>query len=175
MIFCKKIKRGSGSGGRGGSGERRGGGFRETSSSGSRNRGSGTSGLNVSGTRNRNRFSGSSESGYLPPTGSTSSASGPGDNYNLNDDDVGSSLPPLVTTNHRILEIDRDREWVERHRDSTVIKNVGKWYVGLPPGQSVRAHVQNIDLVPLGGRVNLSPSEALRQDEIAELSGSREH
>ncbi|EDW31259.1 GL20693 [Drosophila persimilis] len=57
----------------------------------------------------------------------------------------------------------------------TVIKNVGKWYVGLPPGQSVRAHVQNIDIVPLGGRVGLSPSEALRQDEIADLAASREH
>ncbi|KAH8390623.1 hypothetical protein KR215_008476 [Drosophila sulfurigaster] len=162
-----------GSRGRGAASGSRGGG-----SSGNRNRG-GSTGLNASGSRNRNRFSGdggSSESGYLPPTGSgSSSGSGPGDNYNLNDDDVGSSLPPLVTANHRILEIDRDREWVQRHRDSTVIRNVGKWYVGLPPGQSVRAHVQNIDLVPLGGRVNLSPSEALRQDEIAELSASREH
>ncbi|KAH8366064.1 hypothetical protein KR093_008826, partial [Drosophila rubida] len=163
--------------GSGGSGSRGGAG-----AAGNRNR-AGANGLNASGSRNRNRFSGeaaggSSESGYLPPTGSggsSSSASGPGDNYNLNDDDVGSSLPPLVTANHRILEIDRDREWVQRHRDSTVIRNVGKWYVGLPPGQSVRAHVQNIDLVPLGGRVNLSPSEALRQDEIAELSASREH
>ncbi|XP_034481003.1 fibroin heavy chain [Drosophila innubila] len=160
--------RGGVAGGRGKGGAGTGsGGFRESSSSSSasRNRGSST-----------NRFSGgSSESGYLPPTGGSSAASGSDDNYNLNDDDVGSSLPPLVTTNHRILEIDRDREWVQRHRDSTVIRNVGKWYVGLPPGQSVRAHVQNIDLVPLGGRVNLSPSEALRQDEIAELSGSREH
>ncbi|XP_065721010.2 uncharacterized protein Cpr73D isoform X2 [Drosophila suzukii] len=120
---------------------------------------------------------GDSGLGYLPPTGGsgTSAISGPGDNYHLNDDDVGSSLPPLVTANHRILEIDRDREWVQRHRDSTVIKNVGKWYVGLPPGQSVRAHVQNIDIVPLGGRIGISPSEALRQDEIAELNASREH
>ncbi|XP_017028277.1 uncharacterized protein Cpr73D isoform X1 [Drosophila kikkawai] len=122
---------------------------------------------------------GDSGLGYLPPSGGggsgTSAISGPGDNYNLNNDDVGSSLPPLITANHRILEIDRDREWVQRHRDSTVIKNVGKWYVGLPPGQSVRAHVQNIDIVPLGGRIGLSPSEALRQDEIAELSASKEH
>ncbi|XP_030385822.1 fibroin heavy chain [Scaptodrosophila lebanonensis] len=157
--------------------------------------GSGANRNTVSGTRNRNRYGGSggtrrgggggggdsngaasgeSESGYgyLPPAGGT--GSGPADNYNLNDDDVGGSLPPLVTANHRILEIDRDREWVQRHRDSTVIKNVGKWYVGLPPGHSVRAHVQNIDIVPLGGRI-LSPSEALRQDEIAELAASREH
>lgn len=176
-------------GSRGGSGGGGGGnGFRESSLGGSRTRGGGsnTNRVNGSGTRNRNRFNGgggsggggSSESGYLPPTGSsssTASASGPEDNYNLNDDDVGGSLPPLVTANHRILEIDRDREWVQRHHDSTVIRNVGKWYVGLPPGQSVRAHVQNIDLVPLGGRVSLSPSEALRQDEIAELTASREH
>ncbi|KAH8406886.1 hypothetical protein KR222_010047, partial [Zaprionus bogoriensis] len=186
--------RGGGNGNRGGTAGSRGGsaggsgaagsGFRESSSAGSRNRaGSSTNRINASGTRNRNRFSGagggsSSEGGYLPPTGSSSSsasASGPGDNYNLNDDDVGGSLPPLVTANHRILEIDRDREWVQRHQDSTVIRNVGKWYVGLPPGQSVRAHVQNIDLVPLGGRVSLSPSEALRQDEIADLAASREH
>ncbi|KAH8270637.1 hypothetical protein KR018_012634, partial [Drosophila ironensis] len=150
-----------GSGGRGGSaGNGRGGGAASSSSSS----GEGGSGL-----------------GYLPPSsggggsGGGSAISGPGDNYHLNDDDVGSSLPPLVTANHRILEIDRDREWVQRHRDSTVIKNVGKWYVGLPPGQSVRAHVQNIDIIPLGGRIGLSPSEALRQDEIAELSASREH
>ncbi|XP_064544526.1 fibroin heavy chain [Drosophila montana] len=141
--------------------------------------GGSTTRLNASGTRNRNRFSGGGVGGggatSAEAGGTSGSASGPGDNYNLNDDDVGSSLPPLVTANHRILEIDRDREWVQRHRDSTVIKNVGKWYVGLPPGQSVRAHVQNIDILPLGGRITLSPSEALRQDEMAELAASREH
>ncbi|KAH8384479.1 hypothetical protein KR200_010557 [Drosophila serrata] len=155
---------GAGAGSSGGSGGIRGGG-----GSGRRGGGGGTS----------SSSEGDSGLGYLPPSGGggsgTSAISGPGDNYHLNDDDVGSSLPPLVTANHRILEIDRDREWVQRHRDSTVIKNVGKWYVGLPPGQSVRAHVQNIDIVPLGGRIGLSPSEALRQDEIAELSASREH
>ncbi|EDW72712.2 uncharacterized protein Dwil_GK17150 [Drosophila willistoni] len=183
-----------------GSGGSAGGGSGGGVTSGASGGGSRTSGnrINASGTRNRNRFSNSgsgsvsssrrgdsaeressSSFGYLPPTagggGTGSASSGPGDNYHLNDDDVGSSLPPLVTANHRILEIDRDREWVQRHRDSTVIKNVGKWYVGLPPGQSVRAHVQNIDIVPLGGRVSLSPSEALRQDEINELNASREH
>ncbi|EDV40409.2 uncharacterized protein Dana_GF10493 [Drosophila ananassae] len=184
---------GSGNGGVGGSG-----GSSRVSGNGSRNRnrfsgsgGAGSSERGGSGVRGSGggsrRGGGSSSSGsregdsglgYLPPatSGSGSSAvSGPGDNYHLNDDDVGSSLPPLVTANHRILEIDRDREWVQRHRDSTVIKNVGKWYVGLPPGQSVRAHVQNIDIIPLGGRIGLSPSEALRQDEIAELNASREH
>ncbi|XP_017957065.1 uncharacterized protein LOC108651709 [Drosophila navojoa] len=148
-------------------------------------RGGGGGGVGGGGGGNRNRFSGAGggggggigglASGEGIATGSGSAASGPDDNYNLNDDDVGGSLPPLVTTNHRILEIDRDREWVQRHRDSTIIRNVGKWYVGLPPGQSVRAHVQNIDILPLGGRVALSPSEALRQDEMAELAASREH
>lgn len=177
---------GSRSGGGGGVGGG-GGGYRESSSAGSRNRGAtSTNRLNASGSRNRNRFSGAGGGGGGGgigglasaegiATGSGSAASGPDDNYNLNDDDVGGSLPPLVTTNHRILEIDRDREWVQRHRDSTIIRNVGKWYVGLPPGQSVRAHVQNIDILPLGGRVALSPSEALRQDEMAELAASREH
>ncbi|XP_016999731.2 uncharacterized protein Cpr73D [Drosophila takahashii] len=187
-----------GGGGTSQRGGAQGGGSTRTNASGSRNRnrfggsasaerggggGGGTRG-EVAGSRRGGGGSSSSSSaegdsglGYLPPTGGsgTSAISGPGDNYHLNDDDVGSSLPPLVTANHRILEIDRDREWVQRHRDSTVIKNVGKWYVGLPPGQSVRAHVQNIDIVPLGGRIGLSPSEALRQDEIAELNASREH
>ncbi|XP_059216851.1 protein SPT2 homolog [Stomoxys calcitrans] len=96
-------------------------------------------------------------------------------NYNPDDDDIGTALPPLITANRKILEIDRERDWVERHRDSTVIKNVGKWYIGLPPGQSVRAHVQNIDILPLGGRRVPSPSEALRQDELADMVASFEH
>ncbi|XP_046808758.1 uncharacterized protein LOC111683423 [Lucilia cuprina] len=95
-------------------------------------------------------------------------------NYDANDDDYASALPPLVTANHKILEIDRERDWVERHRDSTIIKNVGKWYLGLPPGQSVRAHVQNIDILPLGGRRVPSPSEALRRDELADMTASSE-
>ncbi|KAH8257479.1 hypothetical protein KR038_010448 [Drosophila bunnanda] len=165
--------RGSGSAERGGAGAGGSGSGGIRGGGGSSRRGGGGGGGTSSSSE------GDSGLGYLPPSGGagsgTSAISGPGDNYHLKDDDVGSSLPPLVTANHRILEIDRDREWVQRHRDSTVIKNVGKWYVGLPPGQSVRAHVQNIDIVPLGGRIGLSPSEALRQDEIAELSASREH
>ncbi|XP_022212253.2 fibroin heavy chain [Drosophila obscura] len=187
---------GSSAGGGGAATRQRGGGSTRINASGTRNqnRFSNRGGSSERGgaggggsTRRGGSASGEGDSslGYLPPPtggsggggggGTGSAISGPGDNYNLNDDDVGSSLPPLVTANHRILEIDREREWVQRHRDSTVIKNVGKWYVGLPPGQSVRAHVQNIDIVPLGGRVGLSPSEALRQDEIADLAASREH
>ncbi|XP_054732422.1 uncharacterized protein LOC129240553 isoform X1 [Anastrepha obliqua] len=95
------------------------------------------------------------------------------DTLDFSDDDLG-SLPPLITSNQKILQLNRDREWAQGHRDSTVIKNVGKWYLGLPPGHSVRAHVQNIDLLPLGGRRVPSPSEALRQDEIADMMTSME-
>lgn len=95
-------------------------------------------------------------------------------NYDDNNDDFASALPPLVTANHQILEVDRDRDWNENHRDSTIIKNVGKWYLGLPPGQSVRAHVQNIDILPYNGRRVPSPSEALRQDELADMVASFE-
>lgn len=91
----------------------------------------------------------------------------------FSDDDLG-SLPPLITSSHKILQLEREKDWADRHRDSTVIQNVGKWYIGLPPGHSVRAHVQNIDLVPLGGRRIPSPSEALRQDEIADIMTSME-
>ncbi|XP_037934156.1 uncharacterized protein LOC119668649 [Teleopsis dalmanni] len=138
--------------------------------------GSSVRGSNVS------RFGGSSGRGGTSTTSntnlSTSSSSSSSDrsntnNYKFEEDDFG-SLSPLITANRKILEIDRERDWVEKHRDSTIIKNVGKWYIGLPAGQSVRAHVQNIDLTPLGGRRGLSPSEALRQDEIADMVASYE-
>lgn len=48
-------------------------------------------------------------------------------------------------------------------RFSTVIKNVGQSHFGIPPGQAVRAHIQNIDLTSFGDRI-LSPSEALEKD-----------
>ncbi|XP_055847051.1 uncharacterized protein LOC129912706 [Episyrphus balteatus] len=89
--------------------------------------------------------------------------------FDENFEDDLSSLPPVITSNRRILEIGREKDWSQHGRDSTIIKNVGKWYIGLPPGQSVRAHVQNIDILPIGGRT-LSPSEALRRDELSELS-----
>ncbi|XP_014093148.3 uncharacterized protein [Bactrocera oleae] len=101
----------------------------------------------------------------LPPSSS--------DLLGFNDDDLV-SLPPLITNSHKILQLEREKDWTQRHRDSTVIQNVGKWYIGLPPGHSVRAHVQNIDLLPLGGRRVPSPSEALRQDEIADIMTSME-
>lgn len=70
--------------------------------------------------------------------------------------------------------------------DSTIIKNKGKeWYFGIPPGinnldtndpyspksnilgGTIRAHIQNIDLVPVHERA-ISPSEALKRDEETE-------
>ncbi|XP_055911908.1 uncharacterized protein LOC129945949 [Eupeodes corollae] len=92
-----------------------------------------------------------------------------GGRFDSNFENDLSSLPPLITSNRRILEIGREKDWNSHNRDSTLIKNVGKWYIGLPPGQSVRAHVQNIDILPIGGRT-LSPSEALRRDELSELA-----
>lgn len=82
-------------------------------------------------------------------TGSAAAGSGGGSSY--------------VTSNDASLSVDRNRDWTTTGRDSTIVKNVGKWYVGLPPGSAVRAHVQNIDLLPIGGRPP-SPSEALRKD-----------
>lgn len=61
-------------------------------------------------------------------------------------------------------KIDAKNDWNKKaHQDSTLISNVGDYYVGLPPGGIVRAHVQNIDLLPLGNRAP-SPSDALRKD-----------
>ncbi|XP_030037180.2 uncharacterized protein LOC115452726 isoform X1 [Manduca sexta] len=47
---------------------------------------------------------------------------------------------------------------------ATIIRNIGKDYFGIPPGISVRAHVQSIDLYPFGSKP-LSPSEALEKDK----------
>lgn len=79
------------------------------------------------------------------------------------------SEKPFVTGNPSSLAVNRQRDWSAQGRDSTIVTNVGKWYVGLPPGTAVRAHVQNIDLLPLGGR-SQSPSEALRKDEHRSLN-----
>lgn len=81
---------------------------------------------------------------------------------------VSQNRPPHVTGNHVVLERERTRDWIGGARDSTIVKNVGNWYVGLPPGAAVRAHVQNIDLLPLGDRP-ISPGDALRQDEQRSL------
>jgi Insect cuticle protein len=56
-----------------------------------------------------------------------------------------------------------------------VIKNTSNgWFYGVPPGSSLRAHIQNIDLVPTHDRA-LSPSEALRRDEERDARQHRNH
>ncbi|XP_032511599.2 uncharacterized protein LOC116766052 [Danaus plexippus] len=47
---------------------------------------------------------------------------------------------------------------------TTIIRNIGEEYFGIPPGVSVRAHVQSIDLYPFGSKP-ISPSEALENDQ----------
>ncbi|GBP27635.1 hypothetical protein EVAR_102890_1 [Eumeta japonica] len=47
---------------------------------------------------------------------------------------------------------------------TTIIRNIGEDYFGVPPGVSVRAHVQSIDLYPYGSKP-LSPSEAIEKDK----------
>lgn len=70
---------------------------------------------------------------------------------------------PESTFNIKKLNDARDEDWKKERKDSTVIKNVGDDYVGLPPGSAVRAHVQSIDLIPLGERAP-SPADALRRE-----------
>ncbi|ETN64936.1 hypothetical protein AND_003298 [Anopheles darlingi] len=74
---------------------------------------------------------------------------------------------PEVSYDQKKLEDDRKKDWRDFAKDSTIIKNVGDWYVGLAPGASVRAHIQNIDLLPYGGRAP-SPGDALRRDTQAQ-------
>ncbi|KAM3961603.1 cuticular protein 73D [Aphomia sociella] len=47
---------------------------------------------------------------------------------------------------------------------TTIIRNIGQDYFGVPPGVSVRAHVQSIDLYPYDSKP-ISPSEALEKDK----------
>jgi hypothetical protein len=47
---------------------------------------------------------------------------------------------------------------------TTIIRNIGRDYFGVPPGVSVRAHVQSIDLYPFESKL-LSPSEAIEKDK----------
>lgn len=60
-------------------------------------------------------------------------------------------------------------DWRKRPRQSTLIKNVGSWYVGLPPGVAVRAHVQNIDLLPAGQGAESPGNAAKREDRARHL------
>ncbi|XP_049866374.1 protein SPT2 homolog [Pectinophora gossypiella] len=47
---------------------------------------------------------------------------------------------------------------------TTIIRNIGQDYFGVPPGVSVRAHVQSIDLYPFDSKP-ISPSEAIEKDK----------
>ncbi|XP_063360943.1 uncharacterized protein LOC134650049 [Cydia amplana] len=47
---------------------------------------------------------------------------------------------------------------------TTIIRNIGQDYFGVPPGVSVRAHVQSIDLYPYESKP-ISPSEAIEKDK----------
>lgn len=102
-----------------------------------------------SSTRGSTRYSGNKNSEYSP---------------NNRPNAIASLGPPYITRDHFGLTDDSDNDWAHHRQDSTLIKNAGDWYVGLPPGSAVRAHVQSIDLLPLGGRPP-SPSDALRRDE----------
>lgn len=54
---------------------------------------------------------------------------------------------------------------INRHKPgTTIIRNLGRDYFGVPPGVSVRAHVQSIDLYPFGSKP-ISPAEALENDQ----------
>lgn len=99
--------------------------------------------------RGSTRYSGNKNSDYSP---------------NNRPNAIASLGPPYITRDHFGLTGERDNDWAHHRQDSTLIKNAGDWYVGLPPGSAVRAHVQSIDLLPLGGRPP-SPSDALRRDE----------
>ncbi|XP_053603098.1 uncharacterized protein Cpr73D isoform X2 [Plodia interpunctella] len=47
---------------------------------------------------------------------------------------------------------------------TTIIRNIGRDYFGVPPGVSVRAHVQSIDLYPYDSQP-LTPSEVMEKDK----------
>lgn len=61
------------------------------------------------------------------------------------------------------------------HYPDAIIKNTSNgWFYGVPPGSSVRAHIQNIDLVPTHDRA-LSPGEALQRDEERDARHHQHH
>lgn len=114
----------------------------------------------VHGTDNSHRSTSSSSRGSTRYSGNKNSEYSPNNRPNA----IASLGPPYITRDHYGLTGERDNDWTHHRQDSTLIKNAGEWYVGLPPGSAVRAHVQSIDLLPLGGRPP-SPSDALRRDE----------
>lgn len=139
-----------------GQGSGSGGDFTQTSSERDHLHSSGNRQSSVAGSSGASRPSSGGSAGSSSVRGSAGVHTGSGSAGSVD----GTSY---VTSNDASLSIDRNRDWTTGGRDSTIVKNVGKWYVGLPPGSAVRAHVQNIDLLPIGGRPP-SPSEALRKD-----------
>lgn len=112
------------------------------------------------GNSHRSTSSSSSNRGSTRYSGNKNSDYSPNNRPNA----IASLGPPYITRDHFGLTGERNSDWAHYRQDSTLIKNAGDWYVGLPPGSAVRAHVQSIDLLPLGGRPP-SPSDALRRDE----------
>lgn len=76
------------------------------------------------------------------------------DSHSSDDEGPNSNTPQYAVG----FNINRNRPGV------TIIRNIGEDFFGVPPGVSVRAHVQSIDLYPFGSRP-ISPSEALQNDQ----------
>lgn len=121
--------------------------------------------------RGTNRFNNNAGAGNSNSQGSSNAK--PNQQHGNNRDDNHAAGPTYVSNEYDdddVVNHDRNTDWKNRGRDSTVVKNVGHSYVGLPPGTAVRAHVQSIDLLPLDGRRPPSPGDALRRDEQRALS-----
>ncbi|CAB3243373.1 unnamed protein product [Arctia plantaginis] len=76
------------------------------------------------------------------------------DSHSSDDEGPNSNTPQYAVG----FNINRNRPGI------TIIRNIGEDFFGVPPGVSVRAHVQSIDLYPFGSRP-ISPSEALQNDQ----------
>lgn len=100
----------------------------------------------VHGTDNLHRSTSSLNRGSSRYSGNKHSEYSPNNRPNA----IASLGPPYIIRDHYGLTGERG--------------NTGDWYVGLPPGSAVRAHIQSIDLLPLGGRPP-SSSDALRRDK----------
>nr|CAI5844750.1 unnamed protein product [Callosobruchus analis] len=90
------------------------------------------------------------------------SSSGGGDNFGLFGSETNHPKPPRPYGDRPSISV---RPYDDRclKCDDTIITNLGDSYFSVPPGVSVRAHVQAIDLLPLTPKVP-SPSEQYRAD-----------
>lgn len=97
--------------------------------------------------------------------GGSNDSFGQNDGSNSIDSDFADFEHDLDAANHRPGSDPLDSNFPNRGvGGGTIIVNSGDTFFGLPPGASARAHVQNIDLRPIGGGQSISPSEALRRD-----------